>query len=112
MIEETEKKENPQVMSPYCPDHTKLVQDVGEIKGIVTVVREDQQEAYKTIFQKLDGLATNGSRAHEIAAVEREKIKPLYWFLASVGSAVILVAVDLIVRHYWIATQVIDTAKR
>jgi hypothetical protein len=101
-------------MTPYCPDHTAVVESLGKIEGRLELIKENQER----VLGKLEVLTSNGSeqkiRMAETAghmAVERAKLQPLFWFIASVGAATILVATDLIVRHFWLSVQVTSAVR-
>jgi hypothetical protein len=86
-----------------CSEHSKMIGDVGEIKGIVHMIKEGQD----AVFERLDKLAENGvnqrvqaalnqgkqdvNQEHNIGelAKDRVKIKPLYWALGFFGAVIL-----------------------
>ena len=113
-------------VSPYCPDHSKLMQDVGYIKGTLDNMTQQDKEYRAAIFQRLDALTQNGNatkdkvaesltdqlvseakqnihRAEEHGQVllDRQKLKPIFWVLIAMGNGIIIVSCDIILRHLW-----------
>lgn len=66
-------------MVEHCPDHSKLMQDVGEICGQVKTLVEGQNK----IFEKLDSLTVT-------TAVQKTKIAPVLWAIAAVAGAFVI----------------------
>jgi hypothetical protein len=58
-------------MTEHCPDHSKLMQDVGEIKGMMTTLVDGQSEFRDAIKKQLN-------LQDKESAVDRMKIKPLF----------------------------------
>ncbi len=91
-------------MDNPCIYHNQLMQDIGEIKGTLTMLKDQQ----KDFIGKIDNLVTNGAdqkvhmaEEHGQIEADRIKIKPFYWFLASIGAAAIIVIVDRLMSHIW-----------
>jgi hypothetical protein len=61
-------------MTEHCPDHSKLMQDVGEIKGMVNTLVDGQSEFREAI----DGVKKQLNSQDKESAVDRMKIKPLF----------------------------------
>lgn len=75
-------------MTEYCPDHSKLMQDVGEIKGMMTTLVDGQtefREAIDTVKKQLN------SQDKE-SAIDRMKIKPLF---AAIGIIMVILLTKL-----------------
>ena len=81
-------------MVEHCPDHSKLMQDVGIICGEVKTLVDGQ----KKIFEKLDSLTVT-------TAVEKTKSKPLYWALAIIAAIILSSATATALSHIWTAPQ-------
>ena len=76
----------------HCPDHSNLVQTVGETKGIVESIKSSQDAMYL----KIDKLISNGAEqklASVVSHVEDradskalyEKIRPILWGLGVIA---------------------------
>ena len=75
-------------MIEHCPDHSKLMQDVGEIKGMMTTLVDGQGEfrdAIETIKKQLN------SQDKE-SAIDRIKIKPMF---AAIGIIMVILLTKL-----------------
>ena len=81
----------------HCPDHSGLVQTVGEIKGTVNSIKDSQD----VMYLKIDKLISNGAEqklANVVSHVEDradsralgEKIKPIFWIISIVVGYVVL----------------------
>ncbi len=81
-------------MVEHCPDHSKLMQDVGVICGQVKTLVEGQAK----MFDKLDGLSIT-------TAVEKTKSKPIYWALAIIAAIVLSSATATALSHIWTIPQ-------
>ena len=75
-------------MTEHCPDHSKLMQDVGEITGMMTTLVDGQSEfrdAIETIKKQLN------SQDKE-SAIDRIKIKPMF---AAIGIIMVILLTKL-----------------
>ena len=93
-------------MNPFCVDHTELVRHQGIVLGKLEILGNGQTK----IFEKLDIIETRVSSlttksAKDAAdndkeiAIEKTKIRPVFWALGSFLGAIILVLMDIIIRH-------------
>jgi hypothetical protein len=69
-------------MTEHCPDHSKLMQDVGEIKGMVNTLVDGQSEFREAI----DGVKKQLNSQDKESAIDRTKIKPFF-----VGLGIVMV---------------------
>lgn len=81
----------------FCAVHTEVVQSLGRVEGRVEVV----VEKLTSIDSKLDTLNRNGAKDRLSAAVEKQKIRPVYWLFMTIGGAIIIGIVETII-HFWI----------
>jgi hypothetical protein len=79
-----------------CAEHSEIVRTQGEIVGKLEMILDGQ----KAMFTKLEGLVQNGEITKLNVAVEKQKLKPLFWFIASLFSAVLIVLADVLIRHW------------
>jgi len=81
-----------------CDVHNQIAGDLGEIKGRQGLVLEGQ----KKIFEKLDMIVATGAEAKVQAAIERTKMKPIYWVFTIVGASMVTAIVTTFVHHLFI----------
>ncbi len=78
----------------YCPDHGKVMQELGTIKGQNEILLQGQSDIYSEIKK----LTVNGA----VAKVENENTKakftPFYWVISVTGSGIILAVVAVIAK--------------
>jgi len=83
-----------------CPDHSALMQTVGEIKGTQHTLMEWQLE----IKGKLDELLNKISDMQIHIATDETRIKPIYWVLGVLGVAVIA---EIVRGANWVLSNLI-----
>lgn len=74
----------------FCQDHTEMVKAVGKIEGTVTMILTGQNQMCEDISEIKDAIANSKTDA----AVQKTKIKPIFWIIGAVG----LIVIDIIVR--------------
>lgn len=72
----------------FCPQHGELMKAIGRIDERTETMKKNQEE----LFGKVNALIVNG-------AVEKTKIKPVYWVITSVAGAVIIACVTVLVKY-------------
>lgn len=75
-------------MTEHCPDHSKLMQDVGEIKGMVNTLVDGQSEFREAI----DGVKKQLNSQDKESTIDRLKIKP---FFVGIGIIMVLIITKL-----------------
>lgn len=79
-------------MVEHCPDHSQLMQNVGEICGAVKSLVTGQE----TLFGKLDDLAKSNASIKTDLATHKTQLRPLFWVVTAAG----LVIIDVVVRMF------------
>jgi len=74
----------------FCPQHGQLMECIGRIDERTKTMIKNQED----LFGKVNALIVNG-------AVEKTKIKPVYWVITSVAGAVILGCATVLVRLFF-----------
>ena len=72
-------------MTEHCPDHSKLVQTVGEIAGKQVIMLRMLENIQKDIASLFDLVNANKT----ITAVQETKFAPALWVLTVVASLLI-----------------------
>lgn len=83
----------------YCADHTKIVQQVGEINAKLDTVIDNQGD-FKASLQKL---VENGIRKDAEATIAKRQWAPARWFAVTAAGALILLFCQLVFQKLgWI----------
>lgn len=80
-------------MVEVCQHHSELAESVGEIRGTINQIYNQQKDMASDIKKLKESLvATNTD-----AAIERTKIRPLYWVAGAFGLAIFNVLTAIVV---------------
>jgi hypothetical protein len=71
----------------FCSQHGEMMKVIGRIDERTATMKENQDE----LFCKVNALVVNG-------AVEKTKIKPIYWAITSVAGAFIIACAAAVVK--------------
>jgi len=75
-----------------CQDHSELVKTVGKMDGKLDMLIIGQGKTQEQIAD----LYCIANRTDKEAAVEKTKVRPVFWGIAAVG----LVLIDIIIRTF------------
>ncbi len=85
-----DRSDNPGMQ--FCNDHTNLVQAVGRIEGR----QELQLTILNGINEKLIAMATAEAQVKTDLAIQKVKIKPIFWLLGVIGIAIVTFLSDFV----------------
>ena len=72
-------------MTEHCPDHSQLMQDVGETKGMVKILVDGQKEFREAIQAVRDQLGVSNTEQ----SVQKTKLAPIFWALLIFGAVIL-----------------------
>ncbi|HPL64691.1 MAG: hypothetical protein PHI99_04005 [Syntrophales bacterium] len=74
----------------FCSQHGEMMKVIGRIDERTATMKENQDE----LFCKVNALVVNG-------AVEKAKIKPIYWVITSVAGAFIFGCATVLIKYFF-----------
>lgn len=90
-----------------CEEHGKMMADIGHIKGTLEMILLGQtalftkieRMAEKDVLAKVQA-ATNFAETKKETAIDRTRLKPVYWVITVIGGFVVLKILELIYKSF------------
>ena len=80
----------------FCADHTKVIEAIGRIEG--------RGEMMLAKLDSIDAKLSNGEQRATndriLVAIDRAKMKPIFWALSIVGSGILLFVVSVFIKLF------------